>query len=432
MDHNQDIVAGLDIGTTKIACIVGRKNEQGKIEILGMGKAKSDGVTRGVVANIQKTVESIKAAVREAGDSAGVDIGTVNVGIAGQHIRSMQHRGMKMRESLEEEITQVDIDMLIDETYRLVMPPGEEIIHVLPQEYIVDNEQGIRDPIGMSGIRMEANFHIISGQVTAARNINKCVHRAGLNVTELILEPLASADAVLSAEEKEAGVVLVDIGGGTTDIAIFFDNIIRHTAVIPFGGNVITEDIRQGCGIMRDQAELLKTKFGSALASENKENEVVCIPGLRGREPKEISLRTLAEIIQSRMEEILDHVYFEIKNSGIEKQLIAGIVLTGGGAQLKHLKHLVEVMTGMSTRIGYPNEHLAKSNVEAVTSPLYATGVGLVMKGFDYLERRRPKQFEVANERTKVAVKGHSKGPLSGFFSNIINSASEILKDDEN
>jgi len=432
MDQNQDIVAGLDIGTTKIACIVGRKNEQGKIEILGMGKARSDGVTRGVVANIQKTVESIKAAVREAGDSAGVDIGTVNVGIAGQHIRSMQHRGMKMRESLEEEIRQLDIDMLIDETYRLVMPPGEEIIHVLPQEYIVDNEQGIRDPIGMSGIRLEANFHIISGQVTAARNINKCVHRAGLNVTELILEPLASADAVLSAEEKEAGVVLVDIGGGTTDIAIFFDNIIRHTAVIPFGGNVVTEDIRQGCGIMRDQAELLKTKFGSALAAENKENEVVCIPGLRGREPKEISLRMLAEVIQSRMEEILEHVYFEIKNSGIEKQLIAGVVLTGGGSQLKHLKQLVEYNTGMSTRIGYPNEHLAKSNVDAVTSPLYATGVGLVMKGFDYLDRRRPKHLDVANERAKTVVKGHSKGPLSGFFSNIITSASEILKDDEN
>ncbi len=433
MEHNEDIVAGLDIGTTKIACIVGRKNEQGKLEVMGMGKSRSDGVTRGMVTNIQRTVECIKAAVQEAENSAGVEITTVNVGIAGQHIRSMQHRGMKMRESLEEEITQLDIDALIEETYRLVMPPGEEIIHVLPQEYIVDSEQGIRDPIGMSGIRMEANFHIISGQVTAARNINKCVHRANLQVTELILEPLASADAVLSAEEKEAGVVLVDIGGGTTDIAIFYDNIIRHTAVIPFGGNVITEDIRQGCGIMRDQAEQLKTKFGSALASENKDNEVVCIPGLRGRDPKEISLRTLAEIIQCRMEEILDHVYFEIKNSGIEKQLIAGVVLTGGGAQLKHLKQLVEYMTGMSTRIGYPNEHLAKSNVDAVTSPLYATGVGLVMKGFDHLERKRPKQFEVANDRAeKVAVKGHSKGTLSGFFNNFINSASEMLKDDEN
>ena len=432
MENNQEIVAGLDIGTTKIACIVGRKNEQGKIEILGMGKSRSDGVSRGVVANIQKTVESIMAAVREAENSAGVDIGTVNVGIAGQHIRSMQHRGMKMRESLEQEITQVDIDQLIDETYRLVMPPGEEIIHVLPQEYIVDNEQGIRDPIGMSGIRMEANFHIISGQVTAARNINKCVHRAGLNVTELILEPLASADAVLSAEEKEAGVVLVDIGGGTTDIAIFFDNIIRHTAVIPFGGNVVTEDIRQGCGIMRDQAELLKTKFGSALAAENKDNEVVCIPGLRGRDPKEISLKTLAEIIQSRMEEILEHVHFEIKNSGMEKQLIAGIVLTGGGSQLKHLKQLVEYMTGMSTRIGYPNEHIAKSAVEDVTSPLHATGVGLVMKGFDYLDRRRPKQVDTRTNG-KVPVKTHSKGNILGnFFGTVLSGASDLLKEDEN
>jgi len=431
MDKNQEIVAGLDIGTTKIACIVGRKNEQGKIEILGMGKSRSDGVSRGVVANIQRTVESIVAAVREAEDSAGVDIGTVNVGIAGQHIRSMQHRGMKMRQSLEEEITQKDIDLLIDETHRLVMPPGEEIIHVLPQEYIVDNEQGIRDPVGMSGIRLEANFHIISGQVTAARNINKCVHRAGLNVTELILEPLASADAVLSHEEKEAGVALVDIGGGTTDIAVFYDNIIRHTAVIPFGGNVVTEDIRQGCGIMRDQAELLKTKFGSALAAENKENEVVCIPGLRGREPKEISLRTLAEIVQSRMEEIIEHVHFEIRNSGMEDRLIAGIVLTGGGSQLKHLKQLTEYVTGMGTRIGYPNEHLAKSNVEDVTSPLHATGVGLVMKGFDYLDRRRPKVLE---DRTasKAPVKDHSRNRIGSFFSSVLAGATDILKDDEN
>src|SRR5690606_5306216 len=310
MEHNEEIVAGLDIGTTKIACIVGRRNELGKLEIMGMGKSRSDGVSRGVVTNIQRTVESIEAAVREAEESAGVEITTVNVGIAGQHIRSMHHRGMITRQSLEEEIRQLDIDQLIDDMYKLAMVPGEEIIHVLPQEYIVDSEQGIKDPIGMSGVRLEANFHIITGQVTAARNINKCVARANLDVTELILEPLASADAVLSAEEKEAGVVLVDIGGGTTDIAIFSDHIIRHTAVIPFGGNVITDDIKMGCAILRDQAELLKSRFGSALASENKENEVVCIPGLRGRDPKEISLKNLANIIQSRMEEILDHVYF--------------------------------------------------------------------------------------------------------------------------
>ena len=428
--QNNDIVAGLDIGTTKIACIVGRRNEQGKIEILGMGKAKSDGVNRGVVSNIQKTVDSIKLAVREAEDSAGVDIATVNVGIAGQHIRSMHHRGMITRQNanIEEEIRQVDIDALIDDMHKLVMPPGEEIIHVIPQEYIVDHEQGIKDPIGMSGVRMEANFHIISGQLTAARNINKCVHRANLEVTELILEPLASADAVLSAEEKEAGVVLVDIGGGTTDIAIFSDHIIRHTAVIPFGGNVITDDIKMGCAILRDQAETLKTRFGSALAAENKENEVVCIPGLKGREPKEISLKNLAHIIQCRMEEMLEQVYFEIKNSGLEKQLSAGIVLTGGGAQLKHLRQLTEYVTGMSVRIGYPNEHLAKSNVEAVTSPLFATGVGLVMKGFDYIDLRRPRMAEAAPQK----VKGHSQpSKVGGFFSSVLSKASELLNDDE-
>ncbi|MBK9058922.1 MAG: cell division protein FtsA [Flavobacteriales bacterium] len=427
MDHKEEIVAGLDIGTTNIACIVGRKNEQGKLEIMGMGKSRSDGVSRGVVTNIQRTVDSIKAAVQEAEDSAGVEITTVNVGIAGQHIRSMHHRGMITRQSLEQEIRQSDIDQLIDDMFKLAMVPGEEIIHVLPQEYIVDNEQGIKDPIGMSGVRLEANFHIITGQVTAARNINKCVARANLDVTELILEPLASADAVLSAEEKEAGVVLVDIGGGTTDIAIFSDHIIRHTAVIPFGGNVITDDIKMGCAILRDQAELLKSRFGSALASENKENEVVCIPGLRGREPKEISLKNLANIIQSRMEEILDHVYFEIKNSGLEKQLSGGIVLTGGGAQLKHLRQLTEYVTGMSTRIGYPNEHLANSKVEDVTSPLFATGVGLVLRGFDFIERRRSHQIEEAPK-----VKTHSqKFKVGSFFEKVVNGASEIFKDDE-
>ena len=426
MENNEEIVAGLDIGTTKIACIVGRKNEQGKLEIMGMGKSRSDGVTRGVVTNIQRTVDSIKAAVQEAEDSAGVEITTVNVGIAGQHIRSMHHRGMITRQSLEDEIRQGDIDQLIDSMYKLAMVPGEEIIHVLPQEYIVDNEQGIKDPIGMSGVRLEANFHIITGQVTAARNINKCVARANLDITELILEPLASSDAVLSAEEKEAGVVLVDIGGGTTDIAIFSDHIIRHTAVIPFGGNVITDDIKMGCAILRDQAELLKSRFGSALASENKENEVVCIPGLRGREPKEISLKNLANIIQCRMEEILEHVYFEIKNSGLEKQLSGGIVLTGGGAQLKHLRQLTEYVTGMSTRIGYPNEHLANSKVEAVTSPLFATGVGLVLRGFDYLKRHRTKQV-----KQESVVKVHSQSRVGQFFTKVLSGASDILRDDE-
>ncbi|MFT5979769.1 MAG: cell division protein FtsA, partial [Flavobacteriales bacterium] len=359
--ENSEIIVGLDIGTTKIACLVGRKTEHGKIEILGYGKSDSVGVTRGVVSNIEKTVASIRAAVEEAEQNSDVEIKVVNVGIAGQHIKSLQHRGLRTRDNLDDEICKDDIDALVNDMYKLVMLPGEQIIHVLPQEYTVDNEQGIRDPIGMSGIRLEANFHIITGQMAAARNIYKCVARAGLKVDQLILEPLASSEAVLSAEEKEAGVALVDIGGGTTDIAIFQDGIIRHTAVIPFGGNVITDDIKQGCTIMQNQAEQLKRKFGSSLAVEMKDSEIVCIPGLRGRDPKEISLKNLASIIQARMEEIVEHVYYEIRSSGLEKQLIGGIVITGGGSQLRHITQLFEYVTGMDCRIGYPNEHVAKA-----------------------------------------------------------------------
>ena len=291
-----EIVVGLDIGTTKIACIVGRKTAHNKIEILSMGKSESVGVTRGVVSNIEKTVQSIIAAVEEAQSRVDgeLHVRVVNVGIAGQHINSLQHRGMLMRDNTEKEISQSDIDNLVEDMYKLVMQPGEEIIHVLPQEYIVDAEQGIKDPIGMAGRRLEANFHIITGQIAAAKNIKKCVDKAGLEVDEMILEPLASSEAVLSEEEKEAGVVLVDIGGGTTDIAIFQDGIIRHTAVIPFGGNIISEDIKEGCTIMKRQAELLKVKFGSALASECQENEIVCIPGLRGREPSKRGWKKLS------------------------------------------------------------------------------------------------------------------------------------------
>lgn len=419
--NEERIVCGLDIGTTKIACLIGRKTEHGKIEILGVGKSESIGVTRGVVSNIEKTVSSIKLAVEEAEQNAGVEVDVVNVGIAGQHIKSLQHRGLHTRNSLDDEISQKDIDALIEDMHKLVMQPGEEIIHVLPQEYIVDNEQGIKDPIGMAGIRLEANFHIITGQIAAAKNINRCVARADLDVRELILEPLASSEAVLSEEEKEAGVVLVDIGGGTTDIAIFQDGIIRHTAVIPFGGNVISEDIKTGCTIMKKQAELLKVKFGSAVADVNLENELVCIPGLRGREPKEISIKNLASIIQARMEEIIEHIYYEIKNSGFHDQLIAGIVVTGGGSQLKHISQLFQYMTGMDTRIGYPNEHLGGKNADEITSPLYSTGIGLVIKGF---------QMEEKMDNTREHVPGHSRKKKGNFFEKVLTGAKELFDDD--
>jgi cell division protein FtsA len=376
------IIVGLDIGTTKVCAIVGRKNQYGKIDILGLGKESSlGGVSRGVVSNIDKTVTAIMNAVEEASEKSGVDIRKVHVGIAGAHIRSLQHRGMIIRNDVEVEIAQEDLDKLEQDMYKLSVNPGDKILHVLPQDYALDDEPGITDPIGMSGVKLEGNYHIITGQVAAVRNIYKCVEKAGIKLADLTLEPLASAQSVLSDEELEAGVVLVDIGGGTTDIAIFHENIIRHTAVIPYGGNIITEDIKEGCNVMKNHAELLKIKFGSALVDESSENEIVTIPGLRGREPREISVKNLARIIQARMEEILELVYYEIKASGYEKKLVGGLVITGGGSQLKHIGQLAEYVTGLDARIGYPNEHLAKGMVEEVKSPIYATAVGLVMKG---------------------------------------------------
>ncbi|MGB5497614.1 MAG: cell division protein FtsA [Maribacter sp.] len=373
---------GLDIGTTKIVAIIGKENEYGKIEILGIGRSKSLGVHRGVVNNITQTIQSIQQAVEEAEINSGLKIGSVVVGIAGQHIRSLQHSDYITRADAEEVINEDDLDRLCNQVYKLVMLPGEEIIHVLPQEYKVDGQAEIKEPIGMYGGRLEANFHVVVGQVSSIKNVGRCIKSAGLDLGNITLEPLASSDAVLSQEEKEAGVALIDIGGGTTDLAIFKDGIIRHTAVIPFGGGVITEDIKEGCSIIEKQAELLKIKFGSAWPGENKDNEIVSIPGLRGRDPKEITLKNLSKIIHARVVEIIEQVYVEIKNYGHEEQkkkLIAGIVLTGGGSQLNHLKQLVEYITGMDTRIGYPNEHLAGDTDEAVASPLYATAVGLLM-----------------------------------------------------
>ena len=382
MDKNFSV--GLDIGTTKIVAMVGEKNQFNKVKVLGVGKSQSLGVHRGVVNNITQTIQSIKIAVDEAQSKSGIEVKEVAVGIAGQHIRSLQHSDYITRENPDEVINDNDIDKLIDQVYKLVMLPGEEIIHVLPQDFKVDGQSEIKEPIGMYGSRLEANFHIVVGQVSSIRNIGKCIKSSGLEMGDITLEPLASSDAVLSNEEKEAGVALIDIGGGTTDVAIFKDGIIKHTAVIPFGGNVITEDIKEGCSIIGNQAEQLKIKFGSAWPGENKDSEIVSIPGLRGRDPKEISLKTLSKIINARVIEIIEQAYLEIKNYGHEdskKKLIAGIVLTGGGSQLRHLKQLTEYVTGMDTRIGFPGEHLAGDSDEY--NPIYSTAVGLLMKAIE-------------------------------------------------
>ena len=410
--ENDNIAVGLDIGTSKIVAMIGRKNDYGKMEVLGIGKAKSLGVHRGVVNNITQTIQSIQQAVQDAEAASGRKIKEVVVGIAGQHIRSLQHRDYITRPDAEEVIKEEDIDRLCDQVHKLVMLPGEEILHVLPQDFKVDGQGEIKEPIGMYGTRLEANFHLVVGQIASIRNVGRCIKSAGLELAGITLEPLASAKAVLSQEEKEAGVALIDIGGGTTDLAIFKDGIIRHTAVIPFGGNVITEDIKEGCSIIEKQAELLKIKFGSAWPGENKDNEIVSIPGLRGREPKEISLKNLSKIIHARVIEIIEQAYMEIKNYGHEEQkkkLIAGIVLTGGGAQLMHIKQLVEYITGMDTRIGYPNEHLAGDSNEETTSPMYATAVGLVLnslesKGRSSLMKRFP-HVPTEEEKEQESIK---------------------------
>jgi cell division protein FtsA len=407
MSKKEQYVAAIDIGTTKIVAIVGKKNENGKIEILGLSKALSRGVKRGVVLNIEETVSAIQTTVDDVQKRSGIQFSEVFVGIAGQHIKSMKNRGYITRDAYDDEIKKEEVFKLIEDMHKIHIDIGEEIIHVIPQNFIVDNETGIKSPIGMCGKRLEANFHIVIGQVAAAKNIEKCIRKANLTVKDLILEPLASSDAVLTEDEKEAGVVLVDIGGGTTDVAVYYDNIIRHTAVIPFGGNVVTKDIKEGCAILQRHAEQLKIQYGSALGDIAPEDKVVSIPGISGREPKEISFKSLAYIIQSRMEEIIDAVNFEIQNSGYADKLAAGVVITGGGAMLKHLPQLMKFKTAMDVRIGLPNEHLAGSAKNEINQPMYATSVGLIMRGFDYLETYK-KSFSAGLQeefvRPKVSV----------------------------
>jgi cell division protein FtsA len=426
------IVVGLDIGTTKICAIVGKQNEFDKLEILGMGKAVSEGVIHGKVINIDLTIGSIQKAIKEAEEQSGIDIKVVNVGIAGHHIKSSMHHGGITRNSNETEITVEDVNRLTNDMYKTVIPPGNQIIHVMPQDYTVDYEGPIMDPVGMSGVKMEADFHIITADTGAISRINKCIQRSGLEISHLILEPIASSMSVLEDDEKEAGVALVDIGGGTTDIAIFHENILRHTAVIPFGGNIITADIKQGCMVLQNQAELLKVKFGRALADDVKANEIVSIPGLRNRSPKEISIKNLAHIIQARMEEIIDLVHSQIIYSGYEGKLAGGIVLTGGGSQLQNIKQLFEYMTGMDVRIGHPNQYLGKGKIEEVKSPMYATSVGLVLAGFKALDDRENRYMELGKSGANANPEKNKKSEDSGvpFMTKFSNRLKSILIDD--
>ena len=404
-----DKIVGLDIGTTKIACFIGERAENGEIKIVGFGKTDSIGVERGAVRNIRSTAESIRHAVADASEMAKYDVHEVYVGIAGQHIKSQSNKGSIMIPPEHRMIEEEDVQRLIDDQYHILLEPGEEIIHVFPQSYIVDNEELSPDisPVGVAGKCLMANFHIVTGNTANLHNIRDAVEEAGLHIKDVVLEPVASALAVLDNRDKDAGVALVDIGGGTTDIAVFQDGIIRHTSVLPLAGNVITNDIRENCKILKHQAESLKTKFGSCLPTSVNQDDIISIPGIRNQEPREISVRTLAGIIKSRMQLILEQVGYEIELSGVEKQLIAGVVLTGGGARMKNIKEFSELVIGIDTRIGTPDEHLSKSgsiSFEDLGHPMYATGIGLVIYGLEAEEEVAKKAAGIVEEPAEQLI----------------------------
>jgi cell division protein FtsA len=452
MNNEQPIIVGLDIGTTKIAVIAGRKNEFGKLEILGFGRANSNGVKHGQVLNIDETIKAINAALENClASNPGLEIKEVYVGIAGHHIKSLQTRGDIVRQDTEEEITRREIDQLVADQYKTYIPAGDQIIDVIPQEFTIDNFQNIPNPIGYGGVKVGANFHIITGDKNAIRNINRSVEKSNLITKDLVLQPLASASAVMGQEDLEAGVAIVDIGGGTTDLAVFYEGILKHTAVIPFAGENITNDIKTGLGVLKTQAEQMKVQFGSALSNEAKANAYITIPGLRGMPAKEISVKNLANIIQARMSEILDFVTYHLKQVGLDnKALNGGIILTGGGSQLKHMIQLTEYATGLNARIGFPNEHLAAGHIEELAKPTYSTCIGLILKGYDDYEHNR-KQFEkdfkiveipeslrqlpteetVAVEEAVSTEKMTKRKNLTGFWDKFKDRLVDLFKEEE-
>jgi cell division protein FtsA len=416
MTETERIMVGLDIGTTKICAIVASIDEQERINILGVGKAPSDGLNRGVVVNIDKTVNAIKEAIAQAELASGIEVNSVNVGIAGDHIRSMRSKGVITINNRDNEITSKDVERLLEDCQRIMLPTDQQILHVIPQEFVVDGQDGISDPVGMSGMRMEAEVHIITGLVSAAKNIYRCVERAGYQVADIILEPLASSYSALDTEEKEAGVVLVDIGGGTTDVAIFQESTIRHTAVIAVAGQKVTDDIRIGLSVLDDQAENLKRKHGESYADLIQEDEVITVPGIAGRPPKEITKSILGKIIQARMEEILEIVGIEIKRSGYSDALSAGVVLTGGGSLVKNICPLANESLGMDAKIGLPLG-ITGGLVEEVNSPIYATAVGLVIHALKTGMNNQKTMIPASSKATSVEqVMNKIADRMKGWF----------------
>ena len=405
-----DRIVGIDIGTTKTCVIVAEVGEEG-LKITGVGNSPSDGLKRGVVINVDKTVRSIQQAIDKAERMSDTRITAVYAGIAGDHIRSFNSRGVIAVSGPENEITSHDERRVIEAAKAISIPMDREIVHVLPQDYSVDDQPGIKDPIGMSGVRLEADVHIVTGAVTSAQNICKSIRRAGVEVVDLVLEPIASSHSVLTADEQEIGVVLVDIGGGTSDIAVFYDGSIRHTAVVGLGGENVTRDVAVGLRTPFKQAEEIKRSYGCAMTSLVSKEEIIEVPGVAGRPADRVERAELASIIEARMEEIFVLVNSEIRRTDYIDLLAAGIVITGGGAMVEGCVDLAEEVFGMPARLG--TSRGVTGLVDAVTQPIYATGVGLVQFGLEHQHRG---QFASANGDMFNSILGRMKGWVKDFF----------------
>jgi cell division protein FtsA len=402
------IIVGLDIGTSKVCAIVGELTERG-MEVIGVGSHPSQGLRKGVVINIESTVESIKKAVEEAELMAGCEINSVFTGIAGGHIKGFNSHGIVAVKN--KEVTPRDLERVIDAAKAVAIPMDREVLHILPQEYIIDDQDGIKEPLGMSGVRLEAKVHIVTGAVTSAQNIVKCCNRTGLNVADIVLEPLASAEAVLTPEEKELGVALIDMGGGTTDIALFHDGSVKHTAVLAIGGNHLTGDIAAGLRTPVAEAERIKQRYGCARAGMVTKDERVEVPSVAGRNSRTLSRQILCEIIEPRLDEIFQLILREIIKSGYEGSLASGIVMTGGSTLLPGTIEMAEQVFGMPVRLGVPT-HVG-GLIDVVSSPIYATGVGLVLYG---IKRQDRNFFRIRDDNLFHKVRERMVDWFSEFF----------------
>ena len=388
--EDKNLIVGLDIGTSKIVAIVGELQPEGTVKVIGLGQHISRGLKKGVVINIESTMQSIQRALEEAELMADCKINNVYTGIAGSHIKSLNSHGMvKIKDA---EVSQMDVDRVIETARAIALPADQQILHILTQDYIIDGQEDVREPLGMSGMRLEAKVHIVTGAVAAAQNIVKCIKRCGIEVSDLILQPLASSMAVLTEDEKELGVCLVDIGGGTTDIAVFKQGAIRHTAVVPIAGDQMTNDVAVAFRTPTQSAEDIKVKYGCALRQLADSRETVEVPGVDGREPRQLSVQTLAEVLEPRVVELYEMVLNELRRSGMEEMIASGIVITGGSAMMRGMVELGEEIFHMPVRMGLPRYVGGLS--EVVGNPRYATGVGLVLMGKQQLERHLTGQME--------------------------------------